>query len=81
MEKEDKNIIMEENKKTEGTPIYLTPDSTLQSAEEKEHDASIDPGKDDTISVSQDDLRETDADRFAGSDRAGSSERKDNSID
>ncbi|MBA2744721.1 MAG: hypothetical protein H0U44_00715 [Flavisolibacter sp.] len=37
------------------TKIYLTPDSTLQTPEEKAHDASIDPRKDDTISVSRDD--------------------------
>jgi hypothetical protein len=61
------------------TKIYLTPDSTLQTPEEDRHDKSIDPGRDNRISVSKDDLHETAADRFAGSDRAGTAERKDNS--
>lgn len=68
------------NEKNE-TKIYLTPDSTLQTPEEDRHDKSIDPRKDNTIAVSNDDLHETNADRFAGSDRAGTAERKDNSID
>lgn len=62
------------------TKIYLTPDSTLQTPSEDQHDKSIDPRKDDTISVSNDDLHETNADRFAGSDRAGTAERKDNDM-
>jgi hypothetical protein len=61
------------NKKNEGTPIYLTPDSTLQTAEEKDHDASIDPRKDDTISVSQDDLREPDRQSLSDETREDSS--------
>jgi hypothetical protein len=63
------------------TRIYLTPDSTLQTPEEDRHDKSIDSGKDSTISVSNDDLHETNADRYAGSDRAGTAERKDNELD
>jgi hypothetical protein len=62
------------------TKIYLTPDSTLQTPEEYQHDKSIDPRKDNTIDVSNDDLHETKADRLAGSDRAGTAERKDNEI-
>lgn len=50
--------------KPEETKIYLTPDSTLQTPEEHQHDQSVDPRKDDTISVSNDDLRETETDRF-----------------
>jgi len=46
------------------TKIYLTPDSTLQTPEEHQHDQSVDPRKDNTIGVSNDDLRETDIDRF-----------------
>lgn len=69
------------NAANEPTPIYLTPDSTLQTPEEARHDRSIDPEKDDSISVSQDDLHETEADRFGGSDRAGTAERGDNSIE
>ena len=65
------------NAANEPTPIYLTPDSTLQTAEEDRHDKSIDPRKDDSMSVSNDDLHETPADRLAGSDRAGTAERKE----
>ena len=65
----------------ESTPIYLTGDSTLQTPEEDRHDSSIDPRKDQQIDVSRDDLHETNADRMAGSDRAGTAERKDNSVD
>ena len=68
------------NAANEPTPVYLTPDSTLQSPEEDKHDKDVDPRKDNSISVSNDDLHETDADRFAGSDRTGSSERKDNRV-
>jgi hypothetical protein len=49
------------------TKIYLTPDSTLQTPEEHQHDQSVDPRKDNTIGVSNDDLRETDIDRFRDS--------------
>jgi hypothetical protein len=58
------------------TPIYLTGNSTLQTPEEDRHDKSMDPRKDDTFEPSNDDLHETPADRTAGSDRAGTSERK-----
>lgn len=70
----------EKNKdRQEETKIYLTSDSTLQTSEEHSHDQSIDPRKDNTIDVSADDLHETKADRLAGSDRAGTAERQDNS--
>lgn len=64
----------------EPTPIYLTPDSTLQTPEEDRRDKSKDPRNDDSLSVSNDDLHETKGDRMAGSDRAGTSERKDNTV-
>lgn len=51
------------NNGAEETKIYLTPDSTLQTPEEHQHDQSVDPRKDNSISVSNDDLRETDIDR------------------
>jgi hypothetical protein len=63
---------------SEGTPIYLTPDSTLQTPEEDRHDKENDPRKDDTFSVSNDDLHDTKGSRLGGSDRAGTSERKEN---
>lgn len=64
------------NKGGDTTPIYVTGDSTLQTPEEAEHDRSVDPTKDNTIAVSKDDLHETNADRAAGTDRAGTAERK-----
>ncbi|MBO9681837.1 MAG: hypothetical protein J7502_04060 [Flavisolibacter sp.] len=77
MQKKDRD---QHSNKSSDTTIYLTPDSTLQTPEEEHHDKSIDPRKDNTIGVSNDDLHETDADRFTGSDRAGTAERKDNEI-
>ena len=61
---------------SESTPIYLNSDSTLQTPEEDRKDKAYDPRNDDEISVSNDDLHETKADRLAGSDRAGTAERK-----
>ena len=70
-----------QNKKQAGeeTKIYLTPDSTLQTPEEHRHDQSVDPRKDNSIAISNDDLHETDVDRFRddvdgtrGTDKAGS---------
>ena len=75
-ERTEGNTELSSNAANEPTPIYLTPDSTLQTPEEDRHDKSIDPEKDDSLSVSNDDLHETNADRMAGSDRAGTSERK-----
>lgn len=51
-------------KEGEQTKIYLTPDSTLQTPEEHEHDQSVDPRKDNTIAVSNDGLSETKIDRL-----------------
>jgi hypothetical protein len=85
MEKTLNRNIMEENrqqqnnKKTsegEETKIYLTPDSSLQTQEEDRFDKSTDQAKNDSLSVSRE--PETTADRYAGSDRAGTAERKDN---
>src|SRR5438128_1741279 len=59
------------NPANEPTPIYLTGDSTLQTPEEDREDKSKDPRSNDTFEPSEDDLRETNADRLAGSDRAG----------
>ena len=70
----------DKQQKNGGTPLHLTDDSTLQSSSEDRHDKNLDPRKDSSISVSQDDLHATEADRFAGSDRAGTGERKDNTV-
>ena len=65
MNKEDQEKQQRGNKnEVNETKIYLTPDSTLQTPEEHQHDQSVDPRKDNTIGVSNDDLRETDIDRF-----------------
>ena len=52
----------------EGTPIYLTGNSTLQSPEEHAHDKSVDPNKDTTMSVSNDDLHDINAGKLTGRD-------------
>ena len=64
----------------EETPIYLTDNSTLQTPAEHRHDKSVDTRQDSSREASKDDLHETDDDRLAGSDRAGTFERKDNSM-
>ena len=48
--------------------LHLTSDSTLQTREEKEHDNTVDPRKDDSISVSEDDLRDAKAGKRSGRD-------------
>lgn len=50
----------------EGTPIYLTSNSTLQSPEEHAHDHSVDTNKDTAISVSNDDLQDIKAGKLTG---------------
>lgn len=62
------------------TPIYLTDNSTLQTPEEDRHDKSNDPRNDDFMEPSNDDIHTTNADRLAGSDRAGTAERKSNDL-
>ena len=62
------------------TPVFLG-NSSLQSPSEDAADRSVDPRQDTSMEASADDLRENDADRFAGSDRAGTAERMDNRID
>lgn len=54
------------NKSEEGDElkIYGAPGSTLQTPEEHQHDQTVDPRKDNTIDVSNDDLRETDVDKM-----------------
>lgn len=54
----------------EGTPIYLTSNSTLQSPEEHAHDKTVDPNKDTTRSVSNDDLHDIKAGKLTGRDDA-----------
>ena len=44
--------------------IYGAPGSTLQTPAEHRHDQQVDPRKDSTIDVSNDDLRKTDIDRM-----------------
>jgi|GEM_PF-2299974 len=60
--------------KEEGTPIYLTSNSTLQSPSEHEHDKSVDPNKDTSMSPSNDDLHEIKAGRLTGRDGVNTDE-------
>ncbi len=52
----------------EGTPLYLTSNSTLQSPEEHEHDQSVDTRADETMEVSNDDLSSPSADDTSADD-------------
>ena len=52
----------------EGTPIYLTSNTTLQSPEEHAHDQSVDPRKDTQMEASNDDLHEIKAGKLTGRD-------------
>ena len=63
MIKDNKENKSDNNQAEEETKIYLTSDSTLQTPEEHQHDQSVDPRKDTTMEVSNDDLRETIIDR------------------
>jgi hypothetical protein len=61
--------LTDENRSTgEGTPIYLTPGSTLQSPEEHAHDEGVDPRLDTTMEVSNDDLQDIKAGKITGAD-------------
>ena len=59
------------NNKEDKTPIYLTPDSTIQTPGEYQHDQEHDVTRDDSISVSNDDLHDPNTDRSAGNDQPG----------
>ncbi len=75
---EDNNRSSADNtiKGEDSTPIYLAGNTTLQTPEEARKDKSNEVGQSDKIDVSNTDLRESDSDRTAGSDRAGTAERK-----
>jgi hypothetical protein len=61
------------NKEPEGTPLYVTGNSTLQSPEEDAHDRSVDPNKDSGIRVSNDDINQPIPPRMAGDSNQQSS--------
>ncbi len=61
---DDKKVRSNNNEPDEETKIYLTPDSTLQTSEEHQHDQTVDVTKDTAIEVSNVDLRETEIDRI-----------------
>jgi len=69
-----------ERSNQEETPLHLNTDSTLQNSSEAEKDKSSSPQQPDQIDVPGTDLGEGDADKYAGSDRAGTAERKDNRV-
>ena len=54
----------ESNRQEEEIKIYGAPGSTLQTPEEHQHDQSVDPRKDNTMEVSNDDLRKTDIEKM-----------------
>ncbi|MDQ3279756.1 MAG: hypothetical protein M3Q06_15625 [Bacteroidota bacterium] len=53
-----------ENHQEEEIKIYGAPGSTLQTPEEHRHDQSVDPRKDTTMDVANDDLRKTDVEKM-----------------
>lgn len=61
------------NKQSDVTPIYLTGDSTLQTADEAERDRNVDPAKDDTMAASNDDINQPIPPRMAGDSNLRSS--------
>jgi hypothetical protein len=52
------------NGEEEELKIYGPAGSTLQTPEEHQHDQSVDPRKDNTMAVSNDDLRTTDVEKM-----------------
>ncbi|NTS42910.1 hypothetical protein HRG84_18630 [Flavisolibacter sp. BT320] len=60
----NRNDNKKETRQEEEIKIYGAPGSTLQTPEEHQHDQSIDPRKDNTMEVSNDDLRKTDVERM-----------------
>jgi hypothetical protein len=80
------NFMINENGERKGTTnnedkiqADLSGDSFLQTSEEYQKDKK--EVHEDTISVSRTADRETDADQYAGSDRAGTAERKSQTLD
>jgi len=72
-------IIMESKKDQrstgeDNTKIYLTPDSTLQTPSESRQDRQHDVRKDDSISVSHDDLHDPNTDRESMNERTAEEE-------
>lgn len=59
------------NKESDITPIYLTGDSTLQTAEEDAHDRSVDPAKNDKMAASNDDINAAALGRTGGNSVSG----------
>ena len=53
-----------QNSREDDVKIYGAPGSTLQTPEEHSHDQTVDPRKDSTMDVSNDDLRKTDIDKM-----------------
>ncbi len=54
----------------DNTKIYLTPDSTLQTPSESRQDRQHDVRKDDSISVSHDDLHDPNTERDSTNERS-----------
>lgn len=65
----------DDSRQADTDKIYLTDDSTLQTPEEHETDKNR-PASDEEETIMTNTLRDSDIDDVAGSDRAGTSERK-----
>ena len=60
----NKNNDKRNNEQEDELKIYGAPRSTQQTPEEHRHDQSVDPRKDNTMAVSNDDLRKTDVEKM-----------------
>jgi len=65
------------NRESDITPIYVNGDITLQTAEESERDDQTDPGKDDTMRASNDDINQPIPPRMAGDSNMGVGDRSE----
>lgn len=63
------------NREAQGTPLYVTDNSTLQSPEEDAHDRSVQPGANDSVRVSNDDINDPTPPRMADDNGQQSSGR------
>ena len=59
------------NMETDVTPIYLTGDITLQTAEESDHDRSVDVTQNTTLAPSNDDINQPIPPRMSGDSNQG----------
>lgn len=65
------------NKQSDITPIYVNGDITLQTAEEAEKDDRTQPGQDDTMRASNDDIHQPIPPRMTGDSNMGVGDRSE----